>query len=177
MSSSNHHGCNPAIAHLSSKARRSILKAEDKMRSTGDWGPWESVSDSEIQRILINRTGWIRDIRAAYRNRVFCVVERLDSSGVIHAGITSLSGIRPTWHEMQRIKDELFGAGSTAVEIYPPHANIVDGSDMFHLWILPSEIPFGLTKISATRQATTPAGELLIRLDRLEAAVAVLETK
>ncbi len=109
-----------------------------------------------------NMTGWIRDIRGAYRNAVFSVLEREDSAGVVHAAVTSFSGIRPTWYEMQRIKNELFGAESTAVEIYPPAADVVDGSDMFHIWILPGEIPFGLTKTEATRRATTPAARLLL---------------
>jgi hypothetical protein len=62
----------------------------------------------------------------------------------------------------QRIKNDLFGEHSTGVEVYPPDGDVVDGSDMFHLWILPGDIPFGLTKITATRQATTPAGLLLL---------------
>lgn len=157
----NHHGDNPAIAHLRAGLRKAILKDEAKRRSSGEWGPWEHVSQQEVQRTLANRSGWIRDIRAAYRNKVFGVLERLDATGVIHAGISSLSGIRPTWHEMQRIKDELFSEASTAVEIYPPRRDVVDGSDMFHLWILPGEIPFGLTKLDASRRAAATVGELL----------------
>jgi hypothetical protein len=163
----NHHGVNPAINQLSSRDKQLILKSEARLRSTGEWGPWEQVSQQEAQRTLRNLVGWVRDIRAAYRNRVFCVLERLDATGVIHAGIGSLSGIRPTWHEMQRIKDELFGADSTAVEVYPPRAEVVDGSDMYHLWILPGEIPFGLTKLEPSRQATTPAGELLMAKEKV----------
>ena len=158
----NHHGVNPAIAHLGGKARRVILKTEERLRASGDWGAWERVNKEERQRILGTRTGWVRDVSSAWRNRIFSVLIRDDSSGVKHMGVASLSGIRPTWYEMQRIKDELFGTDSTAVEIYPPAKDAVDGSDMFHLWILPGEIPFGLTKVNASCGATTPAGELLI---------------
>lgn len=158
----NHHGGNPAIAHLSSKDRERILAIEARLRRSGDWGGWEYVSPVECVRIMGALTGWIRDIRGAYRNSVFSVLEREDSTGVIHAGIASMSGIRPTWYEMQRIKDELYGPESTAVEIYPPAGEVVDGSDMFHIWILPGPIPFGLTKLEATRRASTPAGELLL---------------
>lgn len=157
-----HHGVNPAIAHLDGKSRKAVLKAEARMRATGSWGPWEQVGDEERVRTLGNRTGWVRDVRTVWRNRVFSVLERLDATGVIHAGVSSLSGNRPTWHEMQRIKDEIFGERATAVEIYPPKSDIVDGSDMFHLWILPGAIPFGLTQITASRQASTPAAELLL---------------
>lgn len=157
-----HHGVNPAIAHLSGQAQRAIVKAESKARSCGDWGIWEKVNNREISAMIGDRAGWIRDVRHAYRNKVFSVMERLDCTGVIHAGISSLSGIRPSWYEMQRIKDELFGEGTTAVEIYPPRKEIVDGSDMFHLWILPGEINFGLTRLGPTRGAAGPAAELLV---------------
>lgn len=156
----NHHGSNPVLAHLGGKERNAILKREARLRAEGDWGLWQRLSREQCEPILGNRQGWVREIRCAYRNSVFSVLERLDKTGVIHAGISSLSGIRPTWHEMQRIKDELFGPGSTAVELYPPHADIVDGSDMFHLWILQGELPFGLTKLEASRGAATAACQL-----------------
>ena len=162
----NHHGGNPAMAHLRGRERTAILKDEARRRNSGDWGPWETVSEEAHKRILGQRPGWVRDVRSVYRNKVFSVLERLDATGVIHAGVSSLSGIRPTWYEMQRIKDELFGATKTAVEIYPPSDDVVDGSDMFHLWILPGEIPFGLTKIEASRGANGPAGELLLATER-----------
>lgn len=160
---SNHHGVNPAIAHLDIRTQKTILKDEARRRELGEWGSWQTVDKDQYQRTFKNLKveGWILDTRAVHRNKVFCVLERLDVTGVVHVGVTSLSGIRPTWYEMQRIKNELFGPETTAVEIYPPQKHVVDGSDMFHLWILPGELPFGLHKLDASRKATTPAGELL----------------
>jgi len=155
----NHHGVNPAIAHLSSKAKRRILESELRIRESGEWGAWERLDPKPM---LSGQAGWLRDVNTAWRNKVFCVLVRDDEVGVIHAAVSSLSGVRPSWYEMQRIKDELFGATLTAVEIYPPHSEIVDGSDMFHLWVLPKDIPFGLTKLSASRQSTTSAGNILL---------------
>ena len=76
------------------------------------------------------------------RNKVFSVLVR-DCGCTIHLAIASLSGDRPTWHEMQRIKDDLAGAHATAVEVYPPRAEVVDQADMFHLWLV-SDLPFSL---------------------------------
>ena len=45
---------------------------------------------------------------------------------------------------MQRIKDEIAGQDATAVEVYPPHSEIVDQADMYHLWVLPEPLPFSL---------------------------------
>ena len=44
----------------------------------------------------------------------------------------------------ERIKDEIAGPDATAVEVYPPQAEIVDDADMYHLWVLPAPLPFSL---------------------------------
>ena len=63
-----------------------------------------------------------------------------------HLAVSSLSGIRPTWPEMQRIKNELVGSDATAIEVYPPERDVIDQADMFHLWVLRGSLPFGLHK-------------------------------
>ena len=68
----------------------------------------------------------------------------MDFSGARHLAISSLSGIRPTWPEAQRMKNELAGDDATAVEVYPPQGEVVDQADMYHLWVLPGPIPFSL---------------------------------
>jgi hypothetical protein len=75
---------------------------------------------------------------------VFSVLDRTLENSVRHLAVSSLSGIRPAWHEMQRIKDELAGCDKTAVEVYPPAAEIIDQADMFHIWVLPGALPFSL---------------------------------
>lgn len=131
---------NPAMFELSRAERRQYLKAEEKNRASGDWGPWEKL---DITPGTIGRT-WAREFTVAHKNRVFCVLERVVQGGVRHLAVTSGSCIRPTWYEMQRIKDELAGAEATAVEVYPPRSEIVDGADMFHIWVLTEPLPFGL---------------------------------
>jgi hypothetical protein len=70
--------------------------------------------------------------------------DRTLENGVRHLAVSSLSGIRPTWREMQRIKDSIAGCNKTAVEVYPPATEIVDQADMFHIWVLPEPLPFSL---------------------------------
>ncbi len=128
------------LAQVSRNERRLLLRAEALARRSGQWGPWEVVS---FPAGTIGR-GWTHDITTARKNRVFSVLTRDAGSGVTHLAVTSLSQERPTWWEMQRIKDELAGPTATAVEVYPPAAEIVDGADMFHIWVLPQGLPFGL---------------------------------
>lgn len=120
--------------------RRQILKAEERARATGLWGAWEAI---EMPNGIAPR-GWLKEIARAHRNKVFSVLERPLANGVIHLAVSSLSEIRPSWWEMQRIKCELAGETTTAVEVYPPSDEVVDEANMFHIWVLPEALPFSL---------------------------------
>ena len=131
---------NPAVMTVSRKERRILLRAEERRRASGDWGAWKTAT-------LPNGTGgrgWNRQVRQIHRNAVFAVLSRPPPDGHTHLAISSLSGLRPSWWEAQRIKNEIAGEGATAVEVYPPQAEVVDGADMYHLWVLPSGLPFSL---------------------------------
>jgi hypothetical protein len=132
---------NPAIEHLPRQQRRHILERETSRRKSGNWGPWEIIP-------LPNGApggGWCRDVESAHRNAVFCVLSRPIHDGHYHLAISSLSGVRPTFHEMQRIKNEILGYEATAVEVYPPQSDLVDDADMFHLWST-DPLTYGLQK-------------------------------
>lgn len=132
---------NPAILHLSRNERRMLLTAEARARSEGRWGEWETL---HFPRGSAGGS-WAAEFTTVHRNKVFSVLDRTLSNDVRHLAVSSLSAIRPSWREMQRIKDELAGASATAVEVYPPRAEVVDEADMFHLWILPETLPFSLS--------------------------------
>lgn len=121
--------------------RRLALRAEEKARKTGAWGAWVTIP---VTPGMIAGRGWPQTVQRAHRNRCFCVLERPLADGTIHLAVTSLSQARPTWWEMQRIKNELAGEEATAVEVYPPQHEVVDGADMFHIWVMPAPLPFSL---------------------------------
>ena len=130
-----------ALMMLPKRERERLLAAEAKRRRTGQWGEWEHL---DLPPNAIRPTGWTSTFRLIHRNSVFAVLDRMDFSGARHLAVTSLSGIRPTWPEMQRIKDDLAGPGATAVEVYPPRDEIVDQANMYHIWIVPGPLPFSL---------------------------------
>lgn len=103
---------------------------------------WEAIT---FPKGSAGSSGWAFEITRAHKNKVFAVLDRAAGNGVRHLAITSLSGDRPTWHEMQRIKNEIAGHDMTAIEVYPPHNEVVDDADMFHIWVLAESLPFGLT--------------------------------
>lgn len=139
---------NPAIHHLARGERRHLLSAEARARRYGMWTPWETIT---FPRGSVG-DGWAADFTTAHKNNVFAVLDRTLPNGIRHLAISSLSGERPTWPEAQRIKDELAGEDATAVEVYPPRAEVVDGADMYHLWIVPP-LAFSLSRVPTSTEA------------------------
>lgn len=131
---------NLALSTMPKHQRTELLNNERRRRKSGNWGPWETL---HFPPGLAGQD-WAACFTTAHKNLVFSVLDRMDYSGARHLAVASLSGIRPTWHEMQRIKDELAGTEATAVEVYPPHSELVDDADMFHIWVLPGRLPFSM---------------------------------
>lgn len=151
---------NDVFLNVDRNQRRSLLKAEERNRANGTWGPWEILT---FPKGTIGKE-WSHGFDTAHRNKVFSVLDRTLENGVRHLAISSLSGIRPAWGEMQRIKDELAGCDKTAVEVYPPATEIVDQANMFHIWVLPEPLPFSLF---TRRKAERDADELAEQVGRL----------
>lgn len=127
-------------------ARRMILAAEKRERESGEWSPWQIAP---ITQPPPGAQGWVREMQRVIKN-TWCVMlcrPIVTPWGVgTHAAIRTASETELSWKEKQRIKDEVFGAGLLAVEIMPPKHEIVDGANMYHLWIFPEGVglPFGL---------------------------------
>ena len=130
---------NPAVMEVPRFERRRLLAAEASCRKSGEWGEWETIDFPDGG---FSGCGWLRDVRQVRKNRVFCVLIRPHHHGV-HLAVSSLSGVRPGWREMQRIKDDILGSEATAVEVYPPSSQVVDEADMFHIWGV-DPLPFSL---------------------------------
>lgn len=46
------------------------------------------------------------------------------------------------WEALQRLKAECGYGARDAVEVYPPDRDVVNVSNMRHLWVLPERLPF-----------------------------------
>lgn len=135
------------LQHLSRNERRMALSNEARARRSGAWGEWEKLTFPAGSAAC---GGWAGEITTAFRNRVFSVLVRDVGFGVTHYAVSPLSEERPTWWEMQRIKNDLAGSEATAVEVYPPASEVVDGADMFHIWVIPERLPFSLYRADIT---------------------------
>jgi len=111
------------------------------------------VSNKKFKEIKskYSATGWFKEIDRAYVNGKFSVIVRTvkNEFGLCkHAAIRNLESTEVTWYEKQEIKNKIFGESAVAIEIYPKQDELVDGANMYHLWILPLQynLPFNLYK-------------------------------
>lgn len=126
--------------------------ANGLMRKRQSWS-WVERTPTEGERA---RYPAIRDIHAAYFNDVYSVQVyrvRTDMGVVLHLIVRGQQDNQePPWRDLQRIKDELLGEDAYAVQVYPRKADVVDQADVYHLWVLPNELPFGLHRENGLRK-------------------------
>ncbi len=99
----------------------------------------------------MNQRGWLSEVTRVYvdNDKQYSVLIRhvkTDWGEVQHAAIRNADNTDILWREKQRIKDEIFGEERTAIEVFPAKNELVDGANMYHLWVLPDglNLPFGL---------------------------------
>lgn len=128
--------------------RRHAVRLEQRAIKSGLWDEWERTAlPCGIPGAILD--GWCAEMREVFKNNLYVVLVRPVSTEwgeVQHLAIRTASSLEPPWRDMQRIKDELFGPGRTAIEVQPPATELVDAADMYHLWVLPVgfRLPFTL---------------------------------
>lgn len=95
--------------------------------------------------------GWCSELDCAWVDlaRKYAVMSRQIETdwGIIeHVCIRNQANTDIPWSEKQRIKNELFGEGAIAIEVYPSQDKLVNDANMYHLWIMPKgfDLPFGI---------------------------------
>jgi hypothetical protein len=136
--------------------RRQVERERIALR-TGEWGPWEHGPTPGRP----GPNGWLADVHTVRKNRAFAVLERTvetEWGPVEHLIVNTLSGADVPWAAKQRIKNELAGPERTAVEVFPPDAELVDEAPAYHLWVLPAgfTLPFTLAYGAARRGSRVP---------------------
>lgn len=95
--------------------------------------------------------GWFGEIDRVYvdeEKRYAVQIRDVETEwGIVqHAAIRNVGNTDIPWVEKQRIKNEIFGLDTTAIEVFPAQSELVDEANMYHLWILPigMKLPFTL---------------------------------
>jgi hypothetical protein len=124
---------------------RRAARAMEFKGLNGNWGDWRRTP---LPTGIPGGNGWTRQVREAWANNLYAVLIRpfADDEGneVIHLAIRTTSQLEPPWRDMQRIKNEICGAESTAVQVMPPASELIDEADMYHMWVLSNRLPFTL---------------------------------
>jgi len=115
------------------KARRYAQRYCAKAQRRGDWGPLE-------ERGPLTNLGAPHHLRHFTRtacNSVYAVMiaRHRTTWGVVEQAQIRRhdGGTRIPWADLQRIKDDLFGADRTAAEVFPPRDELVDQANAYHL--------------------------------------------
>lgn len=120
------------------RAVANILRRAELARETGRWPPWKWHNPYTLKWAH----GWLAEVTKFAENGVFSVLMRDFEAAPIgivsHAAISSIGHYTDiTWAERQKIKNELFGRERAAVEVMPPESELVDGANMYHIWVMP----------------------------------------
>lgn len=130
---------------MSTRQQRLAARAFERKGLKGDWGLWRIT---DLPDGIPGGKGWNKEVRRVQVNNIYIVLVRpfIDEQGndVVHLAIRTASQLEPPWRDMQRIKNEICGEDSTAVQVMPPASELVDEADMYHLWVLSGRLPFTL---------------------------------
>lgn len=136
-------------------ARRALLAGTTTGLSNGPssasqhlWGEWQVMTRDEAREEARRRTGrepmlvdWVAHV---WVNKRYLVMTANREGGVLQLLIQRTDGrAKRSWHDLQRIKNEVAGPDRVAVEVFPAADRVVDGAHVTHLWVLPAgfEIP------------------------------------
>lgn len=135
---------------MTSRQQRRAAAALERKGLRGDWGDWRKTP---LPNGIPGSSGWCKEIRAVWANNIYAVLIRpfSDENGdeVIHLAIRTASQLEPPWRDMQRIKNEICGEESTAIQVMPPMSELIDEADMYHAWVIGQRLPFSLSRRAA----------------------------
>ena len=132
--------------------RRARRAAASDMRKRASWD-WH---EKEITAADREKYPACRDILRAFFNDHYSVqlyTVPTEMGLVLHLIVRAQLGGEPPWRDMQRIKNELVAPEAYAVQVYPARGDVVDQADVYHLWVLPRELPFGLHRENGLRRS------------------------
>lgn len=112
-----------------------------KKAMSGPWQPLREVSQSEAAAKGASWPGWMT--RAFANNRVMVMVRdhAPTSAGPATRAMVKMHDGRPVlWSVMQRVKNELFGPETWAVQYMPAEAQLVNSCNLYWIWVYPAGV-------------------------------------
>ena len=101
---------------------------------------------TKFEQIDLTKSSFIpKGMTRAFRNTRYTVMV-YDNSPTTKGSATKVmvqkhddTPILHHWSEMQKIKNEIFGEETTAVEYYPAQSKVIDVHNIYWFWIFPND--------------------------------------
>jgi hypothetical protein len=125
----------------------------------------EEVRRAPFRRVsppFMSAQGWIGQVDRAWENGWYAVLGRLVGTQigtVVHLAVRNVPNTGIPWADKQWIKDSIAGPDRTGIEVFPPADRLIDGAEMYHLWVLPAgmQLPFGIHPLDGQGALVPPA--------------------
>ena len=101
-----------------------------------------SKPKGKLEKVCLDKSNPPVWMSRAYKNNRYVVM--IEDDVIMSNGVKATKAMvqrhddRPIphhWREMQRIKNELFGSESLAIEYYPPESQLTDMANVYWLWV------------------------------------------
>lgn len=103
---------------------------------------------------------WMMGVKGAdqateYLNSKYRVFLRVCKTPLLYHLVIRRRDGKPlhSWHDLQRIKNELVGQEEEAVEVYPAESRLVDRKHIYHLWVLRKPLLIG-PRVRSIKEST-----------------------
>lgn len=120
--------------------------------------------DELSERLGIERSGWSLEMNLTWvdAGKNYAVLGReleTEWGKVTHLAIRNAPGTDIGWREKQIIKNKIMGYNALAIEVYPPHDELINQANMYHLWVLhETKLPFTLLEKKKEPENEQPQG-------------------
>lgn len=120
---------------------RRASKSEGKRLQALEWNDFEDVTTEAIQRHqLFDQNSKFKPDRV-WKNNKFVVQEFWDRNFIGHRCTKAMirrCDSQPiySWYDLQRLKNEIFGEETMAIQAFPPQGDLVDDANIYWLWAL-----------------------------------------
>lgn len=99
---------------------------------------------SKFEQIDLSKSSFVpQGMTRAFRNTRYTVMihdNHLTTTGVATLAMIQKHDDTPIfrhWSEMQKIKNEIFGEETTAIEYYPAESKLIDYHNIYWMWVFP----------------------------------------
>lgn len=119
---------------------RRVSEREGRKRQAMPWDTFKNVTTEAIERhrILNKESNFRPDIVYQNNKYIVQVFRQVKRKGNVYTKVMiRRSDAEPiySWNDLYRIKNEIFGEETEAIQFMPPKSELVDDANLYWFWI------------------------------------------